>query len=176
MIGTTKSRHSKKRIILLAKVLVCNGSLHQGEIESGGRQCTCIALVFLTLNDIPKSVQEVDNTLHKGTTTYQSLARNDNVYLLITDFPDRVSIENEIFDLIVRNSISGMLLQEFDHLDSLTFKLDSAVEQYFDMAPTCFPTTGNNPGYTIGINKIDEHYYVMDYHSRDDKGLSSPLG
>ncbi|CAG2254819.1 unnamed protein product [Mytilus edulis] len=156
--------------------LVCKGSLHQGEIESGGRQCTCIALVFLTLNDIPKSVQEVDNILHKGTTTYQSLARDDNVYFLITDFPDRVSIENEIFDLSVRNPISGMVLQEIDHLDSLTFKLDSAVEQCFGIAPTCFLTTGNNPGYTIGIKNIDEHYYVMDSHSRDDKGLSSPLG
>ncbi|CAC5365485.1 unnamed protein product [Mytilus coruscus] len=131
--------------------------------------------LFLTLNDIPKSVQEVDNTLHKGTTTYQSLAREDNVYFLISDFPDRVSIENEIFDLLVRNSISGMVLQEFDHLDSLTFKLDSAVEQCFDMAPTCFLTTGNNLGYTIGIKKIDKHYYVMDSHSRDEKRLSSPL-
>lgn len=155
---------------------MCKGSLHQGEIESGGSQCTCIALVFLTLNDIPKSVQEVDNILHKGTTTYQSLAHDDNEYLLITDFPDRVSIENEIFDLSARNPISGMVLQEIDHLDSLTLKLDSAVEQGFGIAPTCFLTTGNNPGYTIGIKNIDEHYYVMDSHSRDDKGLSSPLG
>ncbi|CAC5391566.1 unnamed protein product [Mytilus coruscus] len=59
---------------------------------------------------------------------------------------------------------------------SFTFKLDSAVEQCFDMAPTCFLTTGNNPGYTIGIKKIDEHYYDMDSHNRDDKGLSLPLG
>ena len=67
---------------------MCKGSLHQGEKESGERQCTCIALVFLTLNDIPKSLQEVDNIVHKGTTTYQCLARDDKVYFLITDFPD----------------------------------------------------------------------------------------
>ncbi|VDI63109.1 Hypothetical predicted protein, partial [Mytilus galloprovincialis] len=102
MESVFKETHTKEE----SGKLVCKGSLHQGEIESGGSQCTCIALVFLTLNDIPKSVQEVDNILHKGTTTYQSLARDDNVYFLITDFPDRVSIENEIFDLSVRNPIS----------------------------------------------------------------------
>ena len=68
-----------------------------------------------------------------------------------------------------------MVLQESDHLDSLKFKLDSAVEQFFSIAPTCFLTTGNNPGYTIRIKNIDEHYYVMDSHSRDGQGLSSSL-
>ena len=72
------------------------------------------------------------------------------------------------------NPFSGMVLQEADHLESLTFKVESAVERCFTKAPTCFLTTGSDPGYTVGIKKVEDDYYVLDSHSRDDKGLSNP--
>ena len=43
------------------------GSCHQGDLENGGKQCTCIALSFLVGDNIPKKMQDIDDILEKGT-------------------------------------------------------------------------------------------------------------
>jgi len=91
--------------------LVCKGSIHQGDIESGGRQCTCIALVFLTSNIIPKLECEIDNFLQKGTSLYHILCSHGG-FMLVTEFPELVRIDNEDLNLKVKDPRSGMISQE----------------------------------------------------------------
>ena len=110
--------------------LVCKGSILRGDIESGGRQCTCIALVILTSNKIPKSECEIDNFLQKGTSLYHILCSHGG-FMLVTEFPELVRLDNEDFNLKIKDPRSGMISQELDDHDSLTFTLKSAVEQSF---------------------------------------------
>jgi hypothetical protein len=91
--------------------LVCKGFIHQGDIESAGRQCTWIALVFLTSNIIPKSECEIDNFLQKGTSLYHILCSHDG-FMLVTEFPELVHIDNEDLNFKVKDHRSGMLSQE----------------------------------------------------------------
>ena len=49
--------------------------------------------------------------------------------MLVTEFLELVRIDNEDFNLKVKDSRSGMISQELDDHDSLTFTLESAVEQ-----------------------------------------------
>ena len=119
--------------------MVSKGSIHQGDIESGGRQCTYIALVFLISNIIPKSECETDNFLQKGTSLYHILCSH-GCFMLITEFPELVRIDNDDFNLKVKDPRSGMTSQKLDDHDSVTFTLESAVEQSFAVARTCFLT------------------------------------
>ena len=96
--------------------------------------------------------------------------------MLVTEFPENVIIDNDQFNLEIQDPKSGMIFQEVDNLDSLTFTLESAVEHSFSTTNTCFLTFGNSPGYTIGLKKENRRFYVMDSHSRDDSGLCVPSG
>jgi hypothetical protein len=96
--------------------------------------------------------------------------------MLVTELPENVIIDNDHFNLQIQDPKSGMILQEVDNLDSLTFTLESAVAHSFSTANTCFLTIGDSPGYTIGVKKEDNRFYAIDSHSRDDAGLCTPSG
>jgi hypothetical protein len=75
---------------MISKNKIYGAILHfliRGDIESGGRQCTCIALVILTSNKIPKSECEIDNFLQKGTSLYHILCSHGG-FMLVTEFPE----------------------------------------------------------------------------------------
>ena len=53
---------------------MCKVSNHQGEITDGGRQCCCVALVFVS-SITPKNTADVDRFLELGTSPYQNRCR-----------------------------------------------------------------------------------------------------
>ena len=62
---------------------MCKGSKHQGEITGGGRQCCCVALVFVS-SITPQNTADVDRFLELGTSIdrYQNRCRH-SVYMLV---------------------------------------------------------------------------------------------
>lgn len=46
--------------------IFCRGTLHQGQIEGGGKQCVCISGCFLAALRIPQTSTEYDNFLKLG--------------------------------------------------------------------------------------------------------------
>lgn len=149
--------------------------MHQGDINGGGRQCTCIALAFMLDNIIPKTRDEIDNILLRGTDLYHKVCTTDG-YMLITEFPENIFIENESFSITMKDPMSGLVEQESDNSDALTFTLESALHQSLAHSETSFITLGSNPGSTIGLKKAQGILYCIDSHSRNDMGLCVPSG
>lgn len=75
--------------------------------------------------------------------------------MLITEFPEKLSINSEEFILKNKDPRKGMVFQEKDDHNILTYMylLISALEQCLLEATTCFLTIGNDPGNTVGIKK-----------------------
>lgn len=154
--------------------LLCKGNKHQGDIDEGGRQCCCIALVFLSSPDNPKSPKDVDDILEMGTSVYRSVCTHDG-FMFVTELSGTLLIGNTHFEVSMQAPRSGMVTQEDDNKDSQTFSLESAIQFCFEDSPKCFLTVGNQPGSTIGIKYSDSgKYIVMDSHSRDNEGKCSP--
>ncbi|CAC5418271.1 unnamed protein product [Mytilus coruscus] len=149
--------------------------MHQGDIDGGGRQCTRISLAFMLDNSIPKTRDEVDNILLRGTDLYHKVCSTDG-YMLITEFPENICIESESYAITLKDPMSGLVEQERDNSDALTFTLESAIHQSVSQSETSFITLGSNPGSTIGLKKAQGVLYCIDSHSRNDMGLCVPSG
>lgn len=154
---------------------LCRGSVHQGDLHGGGKQCTCISLSFLVSSSIPKSTRELDDLLETGTTLYHTICKHGG-YLLLNEIPNRISLLDNDFSIETKESFNGMLRQSADNTDALTFTHESALKKGFSVSNSCFFTIGNDPGYTIGIRKHGDDFVVIDSHSRNDQGLSSAEG
>ena len=126
-------------------------------------------------HDKPKYSADVDLILEKGTKLYSSICANNghdgSNYLLITELPKTVVIEERTIKLTLCDPLSGMLSHNSNDAEALTFCLQSALEKSFQESITCFFTVGNAPGYTIGIILVKELVFsIIDSHSRDSHG------
>lgn len=133
---------------------------HQGDIEDGGSQCTCIALSFLCLDGYPKTSQEVDSVLKRGTDLHVSITTAEQ-FLMVTELRSSICLEDRTFDLRVFEPRSGMVSHTFDDENALAFCLSSAFEKCFMESDKAFLTLGNNPGSTLGIKQIDDGSYFV---------------
>ena len=103
---------------------MCKGSKHQGEITGGGRQCCCVALVFVS-SITPQNTTDVDRFLELGTSLSQNRCRHGG-YMLTQELEGEVELDNKT---IMGNPISGTVLQRQDNEDALILTLESAVSK-----------------------------------------------
>ena len=169
------SNNFQPKLLCCSRRCLAIGSYHQGELDNGGRQCVCVSLAFLASQNFDYNQSFVDNILQIGTSLYTRICLHGG-YLLVTELPDEVLINDTHIKLVLHHSRSGMILSKLDEPKALTFTLSSALQKCFQEEKTCFFTVGNSPAYTIGICHIDTRYTTMDSHSRNRRGRSSPDG
>ncbi|CAC5365714.1 unnamed protein product [Mytilus coruscus] len=69
--------------------------------------------------------------------------------MLITEFPENICIENESYAITLKDPMSGLVEQERDNSDALTFTSESAIHQSLAQSENSFITLGSNLDSTI---------------------------
>jgi hypothetical protein len=174
------------------RICLAEGSLNQGDLDGGGRQCTCIALAFLCLHS-SNSLQDkmaisstVDSVIREGTNLYsKEIARRQlsdgqkpPAYLLISELPESLSLRGLIYAVTKMEPVyTGLLGTVTTDISSLTYCISDAAEQCFRCAKSCFLTLGPpSSAFTSAICQTDKSFLCFDSHSRDEFGLSSQTG
>ena len=146
---------------------------------NAGKQCVVISLYAVVYKEI-KSVNIWDrlmlnSILISGNSLYSIISQSINKsYLLLTDIPELVEIENHVFNLQYSDSISGALHTSEDSLPHVT--LEHALNEVFTSLHynSCLLTIGMN---TVAIMMpFPGVFKVFDSHSRDVFGRPSALG
>ena len=146
---------------------------------NAGKQCVAISLYAVVYKEI-KSVNIWDrlmlnSILISGNSLYSIISQSINKsYLLLTDIPEFVEIENHVFNLQYSDSISGALHMSEDSLPHVT--LEHALNEVFISLHynSCLLTIGMN---TVAIMMpFPGVFKVFDSHSRDVFGRPSALG
>ena len=117
--------------------MLCRGSIHQGDIVEGGKQCPCISLSFLVADAIPKSTEELDDFLEKGTQLYYSICIHGG-YSLLTEIPHRISFPDDVFSDETKDPLTGMINMSSDNSEALIFTVESALRNGFMTLTSCF--------------------------------------
>ena len=146
---------------------------------NAGKQCVAMSLYAIVYKEI-KSVNIWDRIMLNsilicGNSLYSIISQNINKnYLLLTDVPEFVDIENHTFNLQYSNSFSGALHMCEDSLPYVT--LEHALNEVFLTLHynSCLLTIGMN---TVAIvMPFPGVFKVFDSHSRDLFGRLSELG
>ena len=176
-----KMKKSKQQTLLTAlsrsnscRKCIAVASHHQGELENGGQQCTCVVLVFLTSSAVAGMSTDVDRFLQLGTDLFNSI--NQGQPLLITELPNEIILENGKVKVDYRDPRCGILSQSSDNTAAMSFEVGSALNKSLIESNTCFMTIGNNPAVTIGFSKHEDKIIILHSHSRDRRGLCCPDG
>ena len=146
---------------------------------NAGKQCVAMSLCAIVYKEI-KSVNIWDrlmlnSILMCGNNLYSIISQSINKsYLLLTDVPEFVDIENHAFNLQYSDSFSGALHMNEDSHPYVS--LEHAFNEVFVSLhySSCLLTVGMN---TVAIMMpFPGVFKVFDSHSRDDFGRPSPLG
>ena len=146
---------------------------------NAGKQCVAMSLYAIVYKEI-KSVNIWDRLMLNGilicgNSLYGIISRSINKsYLILTDVPGFVDIDNHVFNLQYSNSFSGALHMIENSLPHVT--LEHALNEVF------FSLHYNSCLLTIGMNTVaimmpfPGVFKVFDSHSRDVFGRPSALG
>ena len=146
---------------------------------NAGKQCVAMSLCAIVYKEI-KSVNIWDklmlnSVLISGNSLYSMISQSINKsYLLLTDVPQYVDIDNRTFNLQYSYSFSGALHMSENNLPHVT--LEHALNEVF------FSLHYNGCLLTIGMNTVAiimpffGVFKVCDSHSRDVFGRPSALG
>ena len=146
---------------------------------NAGKQCVAMSLYAIVYKEI-KSVNIWDRLMLNsilifGNSLYGIISQSINKsYLLLTDVPEFVDIENHVFNLQYSHSISGALHMIENSLPHVT--LEHALNEVFVFMHynSCLLTIGMN---TVAIiMPFPGVFKVFDSHSRDVFGRPSELG
>ena len=146
---------------------------------NAGKQCVAMSLCAIVYKEI-KSVNIWDrlmlnSILMCGNNLYSIISQSINKsYLLLTDVPEFVDIENHAFNLQYSDSFSGALHMNEDSHPYVS--LEHALNEVFVSLhySSCLLTVGMN---TVAITMpFPGVFKVFDSHSRDVSGRPSPLG
>ena len=176
---------------------IAQGSKHQGEIEGGGMQCSCIALAFCCMmfsnslsqliatrkpSEFLENTQQImDMILEIGSKLYVWHINKEfcgqERYLLVDELPEFVTIQNIDYTIDRMEAFSGLTsTKESDYLSG-TLNVKDALSQAFENTPYCLMTIGYSnqsaePGYTSALVKTESGKYLyFDSHSRSTDGL-----
>ncbi|XP_028404015.1 uncharacterized protein LOC114526630 [Dendronephthya gigantea] len=145
---------------------------------NAGKQCVAMSLYAIVYNEI-KSVNIWDKSilnsiLVSGNSLYCVISQSINKsYLLLTDVPEFVDIDNHTFNLQYSDSFSGSLYLSENNLPYVT--LEHALNEVFHSLnyKSCLLTIGMN---TVAIMMpFPDVFKVFDSHSRDMYGRPSAL-
>ena len=146
---------------------------------NAGKQCVAMSLCAIVYKEI-KSVNIWDRLILNsilicGNSLYGIISQSINKsYLLLTDAPEFVDIDNHVFNLQYSDSFSGALHMTGDSLPHVT--LEHALNEVF------FSLHYNSCLLTVGMNTaaimmpFPGVFKVFDSHSRDVFGRPSALG
>ena len=146
---------------------------------NAGKQCVAMSLYAIVYKEV-KSVNiwnrlMLNSILICGNSLYGIISQSINKsYLLLTDVPEFVDIDNHTFNLQYSNSFSGALHMIENSLPHVT--LEHALNEAF------FTLHYNSCLLTIGMNTVaimmpfPSVFKVFDSHSRDVFGRPSALG
>ncbi|XP_028418619.1 uncharacterized protein LOC114544075 [Dendronephthya gigantea] len=145
---------------------------------NAGKQCVAMSLYAIVYKEI-KSVNIWDKSilntiLISGNSLYCVISRSINKsYLLLTDVPEYVDIDNHTFNLQYSDSFSGALYMSENSFPYVT--LEHALNEVFYSLnyKSCLLTIGMN---TVAIMMpFPDVFKVFDSHSRDMYGRPSAL-
>lgn len=150
------------------------GTFHQGDLrfgETAGIQCACNALYSLCWSQI-KSISkwkevDLDYILTEGDKLYKSL---NTVNLLSVDELPRSLV---IYDTPINVTYTSLHTEFATSIEGDQF-LQSIVHE--TGAGSEFTSLVLIGGYTLGLLKQGELFYIFDSHSRNQYGLSVPNG
>jgi hypothetical protein len=154
-------------------------------------QCTCIALTYLCLSTDSHSqagdqneTHQIDRILSDGSDIYNSHISTQFAgkprYLMADELPSTVTIRGINYKTEICNRYSGILSMKESVSDSLTFSVDDALSETFQLSSTCLLTIGTGSGqagYTTAVVKHDDtRLTCFDSHARNAEGLRCPNG
>ena len=146
---------------------------------NAGKQCVAMSLYAIVYKEI-KSVNIWDRMMLNsillcGNSLYGIITQNTNkTYLLLTDVPEYVDIENRVFNLQYSEAFLGALHMSEVSLPYVT--LEHALNEVFVSLHynSCLLTIGMN---TVAIMMpFPDVFKVFDSHSRDIFGRPSAMG
>jgi len=135
----------------------------------------CTALAFLCQDDVPKQPSDVDALIDDGTRLYNDIGL-DKGGMTIAEVPSCVCMRDNEYKLSFRESRGGLVAQNCDDNDSLTFCVKSALCSAIEEACTLIVTLGSATGSTVAIKKTGNVFVAFDSHSRDETGMCTPDG
>jgi hypothetical protein len=112
------------------------------------------------------TTSHLDCILALGDKLYETIAKEENKYLLIDDIPNNVAVFTEHFHGLLNGETNIPFYALYDALENLFSKHES-----------CIYTMGNSePYYTSAIFMCEQRYFFFDPHSRSDVGMLKPDG
>ena len=156
---------------------------NQGNISmfgiNAGRQCVAMSIYAIVYNEI-KSVNIWDTPLMNmllvnANNLYAIISQHiQRDFLLLTDVPEILSINNDTFNLEYSDSFSGTLWMDQNNEPYVT--LEHAFHEVFDVGnyKACLLTIRAN---TVAVlMPFPDVFKVLDSHSRDMHGMPAALG
>ena len=159
-------------------------TFHQGELDGGGAQCTCVAVAFLCMSSSQPSnpaakfeTDDIDGILRDGTALHASIAKDDKSFLMVTELPDTIVLRGVQYSLKREDAFVGCIGTQQPDMSALTLPFKHAVDQAFKMTDTCVLVIGPPDfAFTIAIRKVGDGFHCFDSHSRTAMGLRTPNG
>jgi len=106
--------HSQSKPVDPPRICLAQGTKHQGDFFDGGKQCTCIALVFMCLKSTSAfqlSATTIDIVLQSGTDLYQSHIAShfngENRYLQILEL--YVELKDAMYEIKLQEGMTGLI-------------------------------------------------------------------
>ena len=116
------------------------------------------------------TTHDLDFILREGDTLYMSTADAHNVtFLLPSEAVKTVIFHGRMINLQVDDTRTGVLSNASVSPEEGTVTLQQALEQIEHTA--VLTIRGVFSSYSIGIIKVQRTFYVVDSHSRDERGL-----
>ncbi|CAB4003438.1 ATP-dependent DNA helicase PIF1 [Paramuricea clavata] len=156
---------------------------NQGNISmfgiNAGKQCVAMSIYAIVYNEI-KSVNIWDTPLMNmllvnANNLYAIISQHiQKDFLLLTDVPEILSINNDTFNLEYSDSFSGALWMEYNNEPYVT--LEHAFHEVFDAGnyKACLLTIRAN---TVAVlMPFPDVFKVFDSHSRDMHGMPAAMG
>jgi hypothetical protein len=146
---------------------------------NAGKQCVAMSIYAIVHNEI-KSVNIWDTPLMNmllvnANNLYAIISQHiQKDFLLLTDVPEILSINNDTFNLEYSDSFSGALWMECNNEPYVT--LEHAFHDVFDAGnyKSCLLTIGAN---TVAVlMPFPDVFKVFDSHSRDMHGMPAAMG
>ena len=149
--------------------------------QNAGKQCVAMSLTAIVQTQVKNMTTWDSSFLNKilciGNNLYTCIHNSVNKdFLLLSDVPEMVSVDNKVYCLQYSASFSGDVFKIFD--DEPFYTLKTALNKIF--SPTelnyqhCLLTIDCN---TVAIFMISEgKFKIFDSHSRDLHGIPDPFG
>ncbi|XP_030847547.1 uncharacterized protein LOC105443054 isoform X3 [Strongylocentrotus purpuratus] len=178
---TLKSDHKDKCTRVDTQItLVAQGTFNQGDTRFGdlsGKQCVTNSLSALLYSKVKNANDwkstDLDRILNNGNELYCYIRRStslDNQYLLISDLYEYLDAYNELFNIVCREPVTGLL--DGDELilaQSLSMTLKQALEKELCTdSDACFVTFARS---TFIVLSGQDGFFIFDSHSRSSRGF-----